>query len=228
LILLFDNATGRIDTVIEASRANALRTAAADAVAASVLARPEARTVAIFGTGQQAFCEVHALKAVRPIKQVFVVGRRPTGVDQLIEKLAAAGIRAAPATAEAACTAADIIVTATPSRAPLFEAEWVKPGTHIAAMGADGPGKQELPVELLRRAALFCDLPEQSVKLGEFQSVAQDVADGRITVTPIGRVLCAEHPGRASVDEITVFDSSGLALQDLALALRLTGRMNAK
>ncbi|MGH6965305.1 MAG: ornithine cyclodeaminase family protein, partial [Phenylobacterium sp.] len=210
------------------SRANALRTAAADAVAASVLARPEARTVAIFGTGQQAFCEVHALKAVRPIKQVFVVGRRPTGVDQLIEKLAAAGIRAAPATAEAACTAADIIVTATPSRAPLFEAEWVKPGTHIAAMGADGPGKQELPVELLRRAALFCDLPEQSVKLGEFQSVAQDVADGRITVTPIGRVLCAEHPGRASVDEITVFDSSGLALQDLALALRLTGRMNAK
>lgn len=221
LILLVDEETGRIDTIVEASRANAMRTAAADAVAASALARAEAETLAVFGAGQQAFFEIQALIAVRPIRQVLLVNRSPETAAGLVAKLAALEIPAAVADAEAACRAADIIVTATPARSALFEAEWVQDGAHIAAMGADGPGKQELPADLLRHATLFCDLPGQAVALGEFQSVADDVAAGDITLTAIGDVLLGRHPGRASAEEITIFDSSGLALQDLSLALRL-------
>lgn len=217
IILLFDEATGRIDTVVEASRANAFRTAAANAVAADALARPDASTLAVFGAGNQAFHEALALAEVRPLAQVLVVARTASSATSLVERLAAAGIAAVRAQPQDACAAADMIVTATPSRAPLFEADWVQPGTYIGAMGADGPGKQELPPELLRRAVLFCDLPHQSLALGEYQSVA---AEG-LTVTAIGAVLLGDHPGRRSPGEICIFDSSGIALQDLALARRL-------
>ncbi len=220
-ILLADKDTGRIHTIVEASRANAMRTAAADAVAASVLARPEAETLAIFGAGQQAYFEAYALSAVRPIREVLIVSRNPEAADRLIDRLAGVNIPARATEAEAACRAADLIVTATPARAPLFDASWVRPGAYLAAMGADGPGKQELPAELLHQAALFCDLPAQSVVLGEFQSVAQEVAAGRIGLTAIGDVLTGARPGRTSADQITIFDSSGLGLQDLCLALRL-------
>lgn len=217
IILLFDEATGRIDTVVEASKANAFRTAAANAVAADALARANAKTLAVFGAGHQAFYEVLALAEVRPVAQVLVVARTAESAAGLIDRLADAGIAAARAEPQDACAAADMIVTVTPSRTPLFEADWVKPGTYIGAMGADGPGKQELPPALLRRAALFCDLPRQSLALGEFQSVA---AEG-LTVTAIGSVLLGEHSGRRSPDEVCIFDSSGIALQDLALARRL-------
>jgi len=224
IILLFDEATGRIDTVIEASKANAFRTAAANAVAASVLARPDACALAVFGAGHQAFYEICALAEVRPLEQVLIVARSEASAAAQIDKLAKVGIAASAADARGACEAADIIVTVTPARAPLFEADWVRPGTHIAAMGADGPGKQELPPALLRRASLFADLPRQSVQLGEFQSIAAEAASGAATIAAIGAVLLGQHPGRRSADEITVFDSSGIALQDLALALHLTGK----
>ncbi len=129
---------------------------------------------------------------------------------------------AVAAGAQEACSAADMIVTVTPSREPLFDAAWVQPGTYIAAMGADGPGKQELPLALLARASLFCDLPEQSVKLGEFQSIAAEVASGDFVLTAIGSVLLGLHPGRVTDQDVTIFDSSGLALQDIVLGLHIT------
>jgi ornithine cyclodeaminase len=221
IVLLFDEATGRIDTVIEASRANAFRTAAANAVAATALARPDSRVLAVFGAGHQAFYEATALAAVRPVERVLVVARSPASAASLVARLADAGIAAEAAKAQAACAAADMIVTVTPSRAPLFEADWVRAGTYIAAMGADGPGKQELPPALLRRASLFCDLPRQSVALGEFQWVAAEAAAGAVEVTAIGSVLTGAHPGRRSPGEICVFDSSGIALQDIAMARSL-------
>ena len=118
--------------------------------------------------------------------------------------------------AEEACAAADIIVTATPARAPLFEADWVRPGTHVASMGSDARGKQELPPDLFRRAALFCDLAEQARSIGEFQH-----ADSDAVLTPLGEVLSGRHPGRGSDEAITIFDSSGLSLQDLTIARHL-------
>lgn len=227
LILLFDETTGRINTIIEASAANAFRTAAADAVAACALASHDARTLAVFGAGHQAFHEVSALMAVRPINSVLIVSRTNASAQSLIEKLDANGIAASAADARTACASADIIVTATASRDPLFDADWIRPGTHVAAMGADGPGKQELPCELLDRATLFCDSPHQSIVLGEFQSIAGKILCGDVTVTPIGSVLLGDHPGRQSDDEITIFDSSGIALQDLALARSITARLDS-
>lgn len=220
-VLLIDEATGRVRYVIETSAANALRTAAADAVAASVLARRDAKTLAVFGAGSQAFHEVTALAAVRPLRQVFIVARQPAAAQALAARLAERGVRAAAAEARAACEAADMIVTATAARAPLFEADWVRPGAYLAAMGADAPGKQEVPPALLRRASLFCDLPAQSVAIGELQSVAADIAEGRLALTALGEVLAGRAAGRVSADEITVFDSSGIALQDIALALEI-------
>ncbi|MEI4474055.1 ornithine cyclodeaminase family protein [Frigidibacter sp. MR17.24] len=217
VILFFDQERGRIDTVIEAGLVNAYRTAAADAVAVDHLARPDAATLAVFGTGNQAFHEVAALAEVRQIRRVLVVGRSPEATAAFCARLARAGLPAGqPAAAREACAAAEIIVTATPSRAPLFDADWVRPGTHVSAMGADGPGKQELPPALLARARLYCDDPEQSRRIGEMQH-----APAEAPLCAIGAAL--DDPGARgwAADTVTVFDSSGLSIQDLYIARAL-------
>jgi ornithine cyclodeaminase len=220
-VVLVDQRTGVVAAAVEAARVNAYRTAAADAVAADVLARPDATVLAVFGSGHQAEFECRALARIRPLERVHVVGRDPDRVRTFCDALAAHGIDAAPTAAEAACRAADIVVTATTARSPLFDAEWITPGTHVASMGSDAVGKQELPVELLTRTALFCDLPAQSVRIGELQHVAERVTAGDLPVTAIGAVLAGTAPGRRSAADVTVFDSSGLALQDLAVATAL-------
>lgn len=221
-IVLLDPATGRLSAVVEAAAANAYRTAAADALAVDALARDDSRTLTIIGTGHQALHEVRAVSRVRPIERVLVVGRR---ADAALEFAAAVtartGLPAGPADAEAAVAAADVLVTATTARQALFDANWVTPGTHISAMGADGPGKQELPVALYGRASLFCDLPEQSRAIGEFQHA------GSATPVALGAVLAGDATGRTSPEEITVFDSSGFALQDLTLAAALLRRLSS-
>jgi ornithine cyclodeaminase/alanine dehydrogenase-like protein (mu-crystallin family) len=127
-------------------------------------------------------------------------------------------VEARAVSAEQAVRAADIVVTATPSREPLFDEAWVKPGTHVVSMGSDAPGKRELPSDLFPRARLFCDLLSQSVQIGEFQHVRDAIDAGALTVTPIGDVIEGRAPGRSSDEEITVFDSSGISLQDLYMA----------
>jgi len=157
LILLFDQGVGRVEWVIEAGKVNAYRTAAADAVAADVLAREDAAVLAIFGTGNQALYECRAIARIRPIRQLLVVARDPAKGDAFVAALQNEGLKSACVEARAACEQADIVVTATPSRSPLFDADWIRPGTHVASMGSDAPGKQELPPGLFDRAALFCD-----------------------------------------------------------------------
>lgn len=224
LVMLLDQEVGRVGALIEAGTVNAYRTSAADAVAASVLARPDARTLAVFGTGHQAFYECVALSRIRPIETIQVVARHPERGALFVEQLSGKGLRGVLASPEQACRGADIIVTATTARAPLFQADWVRPGTHVASMGSDTKGKQELPVELLRTGRLFCDLPSQSVRIGEFQHVADEVSRGAVVLTAVGAVLAGRAAGRRSDDEITVFDSSGVALQDLYVATALISR----
>ncbi len=213
MILLFDQESGRLTVAIEAGKLNAYRTAAADAVAADALARADASTLVIFGAGHQAAYECAALARIRPLKRVLIVARdrdRGTAFAASVSKL---GPDAQVEEAEVACAVADIIVTATASRAPLFDADWVRPGTHLASMGSDATGKQEMPPALFPRAALFCDLPSQSRSIGEFQH-----AEASAHLIAIGDVLAGRHPGRRSDAEITVFDSSGLSVQDLYIA----------
>jgi ornithine cyclodeaminase len=122
------------------------------------------------------------------------------------------------ASLEEAVRDSDIIVTATPARQPVLDSGWIRAGTHVSAMGADAPGKQELPVALLERAQLFCDVRAQSVEIGEFQTGVREQRVSAERITPVGEVIAGMAPGRADDDAITIFDSSGMALQDLALA----------
>ena len=223
-ILLMDQTNGRISTVIEAGEVNAYRTAAADAVAASILAVPGSSTLAIYGAGHQALYECLALARVLPIKQVYVVARDTIKAQKFAYELHKHDINAIVAdSAKQACMDADIVVTATPSETPLFNADWIKPGTHISCMGADAQGKQEIPPELFSRARLFCDSPAQSRRIGEFQhcKVSKEIY-------AIGHVLQRTVAGRQSKDQITVFDSSGIALQDLFIAEHLARAWESK
>ena len=224
LILLFDQSVGRIEWVIEAGKVNAFRTAAADAVAADALARKDASVLAIFGAGNQAYYECLAISRIRPINRVLVVARDMARGAAFVTSLREAGLQATLADAQAACEQADIVVTATSARAPLFAAEWIREGTHVASMGSDAAGKQELPPELFARAALFCDYPAQAVVMGDFQHFRGDPS----RIVALGEVLLGRAEGRRSTDQITVFDSSGIALQDLAIARSLVAARQAQ
>lgn len=227
--VLFDQESGGIAAVVEAGVVNAYRTSAADAVATDLLARRDARILAVFGAGNQAGYECLAVARIRPIEKVLVVTRDPEGEGApFIERLARGGLKAELAAAQQACEEADIVITATPSTAPLFDASWIRPGTHVSCMGADSRGKQELPVALLERAQLFCDLPSQSTTIGELQHVAEAILQKRINVTAIGDVLRGASDGRRDDAAITVFDSSGIALQDLCMARRLLDEVIAR
>ncbi|MER9504793.1 ornithine cyclodeaminase family protein [Mesorhizobium sp. M0579] len=217
-IVLLDQHSGRLRAVIEAGKVNAYRTAAADAVAADFLARKQAKVLAIFGAGNQAGFEVMALARIRPIETVLVVARPSPRRDALVDQIGKRGLEARAILPEEAVRAADIVVTTTPSREPLFDAAWVGPGTHIVSMGSDAPGKCELPRELFPEARLFCDLLSQSVQIGEFQHVRDEIDAGLLAVTPIGDVIEKRAAGRRSDNEVTVFDSSGISLQDLYMA----------
>jgi len=213
IILLFDQAKGRIGAIVEAGKLNAYRTAAADAVATDALAHSDAQTLALFGTGHQAAYEAQAIARIRPLTKIMVVGRHAGRTRCFVAHLRENGLPAEEAQAETACRAADIIVTATTATKPLFQADWVRPGTHISSMGSDAIGKQELPPQLFAQSRLFCDLPEQSARIGEFQH-----AESGIPLTAIGAVLSDTSEGRRTAKEITIFDSSGIALQDLYIA----------
>ncbi|ABV86935.1 ornithine cyclodeaminase family protein [Shewanella pealeana] len=216
-VFLLSPETGELVAVVAATQVNAYRTAAADAVAVDYLARKEATVLTVFGSGHQAEYEVLAIAAVRDITKVIVVGRDNDRCQAFIKRLVDKGLQAdcTVASAQYGCENADIIVTATTATAPLFKASWVKEGTHISAMGADKVGKQELPVELYQGASLFCDYRAQSVVIGEFQHSENG------QVTEMGHVITSHSAGRIDSAEITIFDSSGIAIQDLFVAAKL-------
>lgn len=215
--LLLDPDTGYPKALVAASYLTSLRTAASDAVAVRHLSREGSRTLALFGAGHQAWFELLAVREVRPVETVLVANRSPQAAESFARRIRAElGLEARAASAREALEAADIVVTVTAARESLFESAWVRPGTHVSAMGADAPGKQELDTALVARASLFADVVRQSVTIGEYEAAHKaGLADaGRIT--PIGAVLNGA-PGRTSAEQITVYDSSGMALQDLAV-----------
>ena len=216
-VFLLSPETGELVAVVAATLVNAYRTAAADAVAVDYLARKDATVLTVFGSGHQAEYEVLAIAEVRDLTKVIVVGRDSNRCEAFIKRLVDKGLQAdcTVGNAQYGCEQADIIVTATTATEPLFETAWVKPGTHISAMGADKVGKQELPAGLYQGASLFCDYRAQSVVIGEFQH------SNHAQVTEIGKVITGESAGRIDNTAITIFDSSGIAIQDLFVAAKL-------
>ncbi|MBI3312558.1 MAG: ornithine cyclodeaminase family protein [Candidatus Omnitrophica bacterium] len=198
-----------------------LRTAAASAVAAKALARRNSRTVGLVGCGAQALSQVEALALSFRLIEIRAWGRRP---GEAARFCANAGrrlrIQCRPArTIEECVSGADLIVTLTPSRQPLVMRKWVSPGAHINAVGADAPGKQELDPQILRDALVVVDEPTQSIHGGEINvPIAKKQFSPSQVHATIGEVLLGRKPGRTSPDQLTVFDSTGLATHDIALA----------
>jgi ornithine cyclodeaminase len=219
--LLIDDQTGMPIAAVAANYLNGLRTSAANALAVRALARPDASTLSIVGVGEQAVFETLAVLHVRRIARILAVGRTEQGRARFLASLRQhTDVPVEFVGAESAARQSDILVTVTPSRAPLVNAEWIRPGTHISAMGADDVGKQELPAELTAAAQLWVDHAEQAARIGEAQHVyrAGTTSIEYLRQHTLGRLLAEASRPEARDDRITVFDSSGLGIQDVAAA----------
>ncbi len=212
VFILSDPATAAPLAVMDATLLTAYRTGAAGAVASRALGKKAPKTLGLIGSGVQARVLLSAHRVVFQGLEVLCADKQADVAQRFAQQL---GGRAVSLEEASAC---DIICTATPSRAPIVMREWVKPGTHINAMGADGPGKQELDPRILTDALVVIDDWHQAVESGEVNVPLHTgaYAKGKIHAT-LGEVIAGLRPGRKG-DEITVFDSTGLAIQDVALA----------
>ncbi|MFL5791327.1 MAG: ornithine cyclodeaminase family protein [Actinomycetota bacterium] len=212
LVLVFDASTGApVAFLLDGGYITDTRTGAAGGVAARRLAPDDVAVVAVIGTGIQARRQVEALRCVRDIASVRVWGRDTAHAAAAASDL---GGIVAP-TVQEAVDGADVVVTCTAATEPLVRAEWIGPGTHITAVGSDGPGKHELDPALLRRAdVLVVDSLEQCRRLGELQH-ALDVADRAVE---LGAVCADEAAGRTSETQVTICDLTGVGVQDVAAA----------
>lgn len=212
-ILLFDPATGRPQCVIDGNAITTVRTGAAGGLGLALLARPDSRRLTVFGTGVQARSQLRfALRTLPGLRCVDYVSvdRRP---DASFESLFAdqCDIRCAR-DADEAVSRSDVVITATPGAGPLFDAAALRPGTHLNCVGADTAGKRELPDGVLQRARLVVDDRDQALQLGELQWARETPC------VELGTLLLGELPFERNAADITVFDMTGLALQDLTVA----------
>jgi len=221
-IVLADASNGVPLAIIESGSVTALRTAAATAVAAKFLARHDARTVTIVGCGVQGELQLAAIAAVLPLQRAWVLDSDHERAESMAARTAASLGLLVEATKDlrAALRDSDVCVTCTPARRAFVMAADVPSGMFIAAVGADSQGKQELEPALTASATLVVDVLNQCAEIGELQHV---LAAGLLTRAQVhaelGDVVVGRHPGRTRDDEITIFDSSGTALQDVAAAI---------
>ena len=211
LVVLSDASDGRLLAVLDAAAVTALRTAAAAALAAETLKRGDASSWAVMGCGVNG-AECARMLAARGCAPVV------WDVDQARREQVASRLGVEVAESWEAALACDVVVTVTPGYEVLYSGGSLRPGQHVSLMGADGPGKAEVAVEELGRARLFCDDWEQASHGGEFAAAVSAGVVARGDVTELGAVLTGSAEGRRGADEITLFDSTGLAIQDLAIA----------
>jgi ornithine cyclodeaminase/alanine dehydrogenase-like protein (mu-crystallin family) len=200
-----------VEAVMDAGAVTALRTGAAAALAAETLGRPGAAS-AVVGAGVNGRA---CARSVAALGREVVVWDVDGGRAQTV----AAELGAAVAGSLEEALAADVLVTVTPGKEVLLGEGSLRPGQHVSLMGADGPGKAEIAVAEIARTRVFCDEWEQASHGGELGAAVDAGAISRADVTELGRVLTAEAEGRRGADEITIFDSTGLAIQDLAIAI---------
>jgi ornithine cyclodeaminase len=217
-VLLLDPETGFPQVLVNASYLNGYRTAAADAIAVSSLARSDSAVLGVIGAGNQGEQEIRAVAEVRALSLIKISDRSEMRASLIADRLQDVDIEIRFTSAEEAVRGSDIVITVTPSESPLVRDEWIGEGTHISAMGADDKGKHELDTAILKRASLFADYPQQSIIIGEFQHAYDDGLISVNDICALGLVTLGKSPGRISDTQITVFDSSGIAIQDLAMA----------
>lgn len=221
VVVLADADTGEMLAVMDSIEITVLRTGAATAVAARRLARAESAVLTVAGCGNQGRVQLRALARVLPIRTVHAVDQDAARAARFAAELGAElaiDVRAA-SSLSAAALASDVIVTCTPSRRAMLRAADVRPGTFIAAVGADSEDKQELEPALLAQSAVVTDVLEQCATIGELHhALAAGVMTRADVRGDLGDVVAGRRPGRTSPEEITIFDSTGSALQDVAAA----------
>ncbi len=211
-VLLSDASNGQLLAILDAASLTALRTGAAAVLAAETLARDDAETVAVIGAGVNG----------RAVARTFLArGRRVSLFDLDAERTRAVAeeLGAEAAASEQDALAADVVATVTPGKHVLFPEGSLHPGQHVSLMGADGPDKCEIAAAELARVSVFCDDWSQASHAGDLAHAVDAGLVARDGATELGAVLTGEAAGRRSADEITAFDSTGLAIQDLAIAL---------
>lgn len=231
VVVLFDRDSGEVSCIADAGEVTEIRTAAASAVATDVLARPDARTLAIFGCGVQAASHVRALVRVRRLERILVWGRsaeRAAGFAEQMRREVGIAVTAVAEGREAAA-AADIICTVTSSRTPVLLGEWVRQGTHVNAVGSSHAGPVEIDHALVRASRYIVDSRRSALAAAAEFLLAKEagLVDDDHIVAEIGEVLLGRIPGRRSPEEITVYKSLGHIVQDLAAVSYLHSRAGA-
>jgi ornithine cyclodeaminase/alanine dehydrogenase-like protein (mu-crystallin family) len=221
LIALFDPRSGQPQALMDGRFITEIRTAATSALATRVLARADARVVAILGTGVQARAHVTALPEVMPIDELRIWGRSAKGAAEVADFARKRGLHSrVAATVTDACNGADVVCTVTSSRDPIIKSTDVDAGAHINAVGFGGPTARELPGDLMARGRIFVDSLDGA--FNESGNIILAIREGQLPAKPDVTLLCeviAGHaPGRQSREDITIFDSLGIALEDLACA----------
>lgn len=221
VISLHDATDGVVLAVLDSMEITTLRTAAATAVAARYLARDDARAITVLGCGTQGRSQLLALSRVRSLERVFAWDVEPAAAERYANEMARALGCEVRSVVEyrAAVHASDVVVTCTPSRRPLLSASDVPPGCFVAGVGADSEDKQELAPDLLARSVLVVDVLEQCARIGDLHHALASGAMRREDVhAELADVVSGRRPGRRSDTEVTVFDSTGTALEDVAAA----------
>ena len=220
--LLYSSVDGRLKAMIEADLFGQMRTGAASGLATKLLANPDARTLGVIGTGRQSRTQVVAVCAVRPIKRINVFARTPEHREAYARSLEKElGIEALPAPSAEACVGhANVVVTITKSAEPVCRADWLAPGAHVNAAGANSGDRREIDGETVLRAAVKAtDQVEQAkVEAGEFRDL---VAAGKLAwsdIRELGEFVIGKAKGRTSPSDLTLFKSLGIALEDVAFA----------
>ena len=217
-VFLFDPDTGQLKALVGGNYLTAVRTAASSSVSIAHLARKDAKVLGMIGAGHQAQFQLRAAAEQRDFERVVAWNPHPDMLPKLGAVAEEIGLPFEAVSAEEVGAQADVIITITSAFEPLLMADWIKPGTHIACMGTDTKGKQEVDAALLAKATVFTDEIAQSTTIGEAQHAISSGQIAEDDITPVGAVINGTPPGRSSDDEITLFDGTGVGLQDLAVA----------
>jgi ornithine cyclodeaminase/alanine dehydrogenase-like protein (mu-crystallin family) len=219
-VLLFDGETGAPRALLDASAVTEIRTAAVSGVATRLLAREDAKELAILGSGVQARSHLEAMAHARPFARARVWSRTPEHAQAFAAGASAPFPVEATATAEEAVRGAEVVVTATSAREPIVQREWLAPGAHVNAVGSSIPTARELDAETVAAAALFADTRESMLNEGgDYLFAVREAGIGPEHIrAELGELLVGTREGRRSADELTVFKSLGVAVEDLAAA----------
>jgi len=217
-IFLFDPDTGQLAALVGGNYLTAVRTAASSSVSIAHLARKDSKVLGMVGAGHQAQFQLRSAVEQRNFEKVVAWNFHPDMLPALGKVAEELGLPFEAVEREELGAQADVIITITSAHDSLMMRDWVKPGTHIACMGTDTKGKQEVDPALVAAATLFTDEVAQSISIGETQHAIASGAVKESDITPIGAVINGDHEGRTSEDEITLFDGTGVGLQDLAVA----------